>query len=88
MIRFTVKANWKEEEVASRVAEVIGPTPSCPPIKNPGAGYWQLNGSNDWWLEKVEDTKDLHGATYELRSRYGSPELLEALRVVLEWTFD
>lgn len=82
MIRFKVKPTWKEEDVARRCAEVVGPSRGCPPFQKEN-GTWVLNASNDWFLHKEE------GDEYSLDYRYfhaGIPQ--DALQKVLAWIFE
>lgn len=90
MIQFTVRSKWQEEDVASRIAEVLGVReawsrdPSrCPCQRD---GKWQLDPGNDWFLNRVE------GDRYELRYRYSGSEeaqrMLDGLKAFLEWVFN
>ena len=80
-IRFKVNPHWKkEEDIAERVAKVIGYTDCCPPFKKDSGYRWQLNANNDWWMDIDHETGE-----YILAYRYEAP--LEAFKIVLEWIF-
>ena len=80
-IRFKVHRIWKDEEqIALRVAQVIGYSPHCPPHKKDSGYRWQLNDSNDWWMDRDPKTEE-----YIIAARYSSTVPMEALKTVLEW---
>lgn len=88
MIRFSVRPSWQEATVASRLAEILGvqnawnDNPDQPPFNQDGK--WQLDCSNDWWMEKIGKDK------YELRYRYdneNTEEALKGLQKFLIWQF-
>lgn len=97
-MQFVVRVKWSEEDVARRVAAIIGNTHAwdrqhegqhCPCFRDE---KWQLDDGNNWFLSKVEEeVKGDYQQKYELRFRYGnstnSQAALEGLKLFLEYTF-
>lgn len=90
-VRFKVEANWSEEEVAQKVATVIGGADTlkiCPPFRKESGYRWQLDATNDWWMDTDPETGE-----YILVYRYASGhndkaiKAIEGLRDYLEWIF-
>lgn len=83
-IRFKVR-NWDEDAVATRVVDVIAgheASKICPPFKKDSGYRWQLDASNDWWMDIDRETGE-----YILAYRYGQEDTLKAIKIVLEWIF-
>jgi hypothetical protein len=73
---------WSESAVANRVAKMVSPASAIEPFKRDGK--WQLDGSNDWWMNRIDDE------VYEVRYRYNEPtmsEVMDALGVFCTWVF-
>lgn len=79
-IRFKVHPRITEDVVVNRMAQLVGFTPHCPPFIQQSGYKWQLNDSNNWWLDFDKQTGE-----YIFAGRYATQELLEAYVTVLDW---
>ena len=67
-IRFKGKPGWypnEVEKVVNRVARIVCGTPMV--FKKENGYRWQLDGSNNWWMDFDENTEE-----FILAYRYGS----------------
>jgi hypothetical protein len=82
-IRIRVGRRWKnegdEEQLAKRIARIVSYSDeACEQKKD---GYkWALDyRGNDWWMSGIED------GYIKVAYRYGQKEVMEGLRVFLQW---
>jgi hypothetical protein len=67
-----------EEALRQRIAAIVSSNPMvC--LKEKGY-HWQLDNSNNWWMDIDPETKE-HILVY----RYGTPEKMAALLLVILW---
>jgi hypothetical protein len=80
---FKVHIKWdNEEELAERLAHIVGYDSDCKPFKKDSGYRWALNGTNNWWFDKAD--KPLY---YKIAGRYASQEVMDALKIYLEYVF-
>lgn len=79
-ISVKVHRRWKDEEnLVKRIARIVCYDDSQ--IFQKDTGYkWQLNSGNDWW------TSGLENGEIKVCYRYGTDELMKALKVFLDWS--
>lgn len=85
MSEITIKVHrrWNDEEVlVKRIARVVYYDDEG--VAQQNAGYkWCLNSTaNDWWASGVENGE------IRVAYRYGTQELMSAMKVVLEWVLN
>lgn len=76
MIYFFAR-RWKEEELAKRISRILCGTEHAE--KWDGETRWHIGRANNFWLHPEGDEK------YVLNCRYATPEMNQALSVVLDW---
>lgn len=78
MIAFRAK-RWSPESLAKRIAQVLYGNDDAWHDESGGNDRWHVGDANDCWLHPEGDDR------YRLHYRYGSPERMKALAVILEW---
>jgi hypothetical protein len=81
-LKFQVKSNWSEEQIANRLAQIVGLTEGCPPFTKDSGYRWQLNASNNWWMDYDPEKREV-----TLAYRYDHDGLLKSMKQFLEWVF-
>lgn len=79
-IQVVVGDRWKnEEELAKRVARIVSVDDSCCEKKEDGYDWALDYRGNDWWMSGIE------AGVVSICYRYGKKEVMEGLRVFLQW---
>lgn len=81
-VKFIARAKLSEEYIAERLAKIVGFEDFCPPFKKDSGYKWQLNGTNDWWMDFNPETREV-----TLAYRYDHNQMLEGMKKFLEHVF-
>lgn len=95
MIRFEVRKNWQDKDVAIRMARLVTGDGhnDCGPARPPflkDNGSWQLDCGNDWFLRRVQELPN-GNIEYTLSYRYTTADrqkMLDGLIPFLHFIFD